>query len=234
MKHYQYILYVLFALAGLLLAGCGGKQSDSEADAARAAADSADAQKYMHHSTREELIARFEAAERDSWQKPAEVVHLLGDMEGKTVADLGAGSGYFAVRLAKEASRVIAMDVSAEFLSYIQQRADTMALHNLETRHTKPDDPMLKENEADVLLTVNTYHHIKNRPEFFGKVLEGLKPGGKLYVIDFLPGDMPHGPPPEIKVAPATARYEIKEAGFKNVRIDTTLLDFQYVITAEK
>lgn len=223
-------MLVVFALA---LAACGGSGT-AEQQAETAAEDSTAANQYMHRSTREELIARFEAAERDSWQKPAEVVDLLGDLSGKTVADLGAGSGYFAVRLAKTADRVIAMDVSSEFLSYIQRRADTMALHNLETRHTKTDDPMLRENEVDVLLTVNTYHHIKDRTAFFKKVLAGMKPGGQLYVIDFLPGDMPHGPPPKIKVAPDAARKEIEAAGFNDVRIDTTLLTYQYVITARK
>ena len=76
----------------------------------------------MHQTPVAELIKRFESPERDAYQKPKEVINYLGDLQGKTIMDIGAGSGYFSIPLAEKAQKVIAADVNQEFLDHINKR----------------------------------------------------------------------------------------------------------------
>ena len=82
----------------------------------------ASANEYMHQSSMNELVERFESPERDAYQMPDKVLNTLGDLKGKTIMDIGAGSGYFSVKLAKHAGQVIAADVSKDFQEYLQKR----------------------------------------------------------------------------------------------------------------
>ena len=81
---------------------------------------------------------------------------------GKTVADIGAGTGYFSFPISKQAAKVIAIDIDQRFLDYIAQKKQTQKIGgNIETRLTKPDSSGLKPGEADMVLIVDTYHHIE-------------------------------------------------------------------------
>ena len=133
------------------------------------------ANEHMHRSSVEDLIERFESPERDAYQQPQKVLEFLGDLQGKTVMDIGAGSGYFSVRLAEKGALVIAADVDDEFQEFLKDRIEKNNLQNIETRKIPYDSPDLKDEEADIVLMVNTYHHIENRPEYFAKVKKGYK-----------------------------------------------------------
>ncbi len=86
------------------------------------------ANKFMHHADFQQLVAHFEDPARAQWQKPDEVIASLGSLEGKTVADIGAGSGYFTFPLAKKAAKVIAIDIDQRFLDYIEQKKRTQKM----------------------------------------------------------------------------------------------------------
>lgn len=192
------------------------------------------ANKFMHGSDFHQLVARFEDPARAQWQKPGEVIANVGPLDGKTVADIGAGTGYFAFPLAKKAAKVIAIDINQRFLDYIEQRKRAEKTGgNIETRLTAPDSPRLKPGEADIVLMVDTFHHIENRIEYLKKLRGVLGKAGLLVIIDFKKEKSPPGPPIELRLAPEQVESELKSAGFAVVSTDRDLLPYQYIIKAK-
>lgn len=193
------------------------------------------ANKFMHQSDFHELVARFEDPARAQWQKPDEVVARIGPLGGKTVADIGAGTGYFAFPIAKKSAKVIAIDIDQRFLDYIEHKKQTQKIGtNIETRLTSPDSPGLKPGETDVVLLVDTFHHIENRIEYLRKLKKELRKGGVLVIIDFKQTvPRPPGPPAELRVAQEQVESELKSAGFAIVSADRDLLHYQYIIRAQ-
>lgn len=190
------------------------------------------ANEYMHQASVEELANRFESPERDAYQKPEKVLEYLGKLTGKTIVDIGSGSGYFSVKLAHEATKVIAADVDEEFQQYLKKRIEDNQIKNIELRKIPFDDPSLKNQEVDMALIVNTYHHIENRSDYFSKVKNGLKSNGELVVIDFFKSETPVGPPQEHKVSIDEVIAELRQAGFTSFEVEVNLLPYQYIIKA--
>ena len=188
---------------------------------------------HMHRSSVKELIERFESDERDAYQQPEKVLEYLGDIEGKTIIDIGAGSGYFSVRLAERGARVIAADVDEEFQAFLKKRIEENDLERVETRKIPYDSPGLLEKEADIVFIVNTYHHIENRSDYFSKVKKGTKTDGSLVIVDFFKSDIPVGPPTEHKIALDQVVHELKEAGYTTFEVIVDLLPYQFIIQAK-
>lgn len=193
----------------------------------------ASANEYMHRSPTEDLIKRFESPERDAYQQPQKVLDYLGDITNKKIMDIGAGSGYFSVKLAAEGAKVIAADVSDEFQSALKRRIEENKLKNIELRKIPYDSPNLAAREVDMVLIVNTYHHIENRSDYFSKVKNGTKESGELVIIDFFKTDVPVGPPTDHKIAIDTVIAELKEAGYTDFEVNVDLLPYQYIIKAK-
>lgn len=191
----------------------------------------ASANEYMHRSTVADLVKRFESPERDAYQQPEKVLAYLGNVNGKTIMDIGAGSGYFSFRLAKAGAQVIAADVNDEFQEFIARRVAQEKLQNLSTRKIPYDAPGLAEAEVDMVLIVNTYHHIEHRPHYFAKVRTGTKENGELVIIDFFDADIPVGPKHH-KVSIDTVINELKQAGYVQFEVNVSLLPYQYIIRA--
>lgn len=191
------------------------------------------ANEHMHKADFEKLVARFEDPERVHWQKPEKVIELLGPLAGRTLADIGAGTGYFVFPIAKRADKVIAIDIDERFIHYMDRRKQTeKAAANIETRLTAPDAPGLKAAEADVVLIVNTYHHIDERTKYLQKLKAGLRKDGMLVIVDFKKEKTPNGPPLELRLTEAQIESELTAAGFSVLSSDRTLLPEQYIIRA--
>ena len=190
--------------------------------------------KSMHQTPVSELIERFESPERDAYQKPEEVINYLGNLQGKTVIDIGAGSGYFSIPLADKAEEVIAADVNQEFLNHIKNRVEDNNIKNIEVRKIPYDSLDLKEKEVDMVLIVNTYHHINNRSDYFSKVKQGLTTDGELVIIDFFKTEVPVGPKVDHKFSIDEVIAELQSAGFKSFEIEVNLLPYQYIIKTKK
>ena len=173
---------------------------------------------------------------RTEWQNPELVVSLLGDISGETVLDIGAGAGYFTFKLANKAEKVIALEIDPKALEYIEEQKVVLGpwTDNIEARLTPPDVPNLTKEEVDKVLIVNTFPFLPNRTTYLPRLLEGMKPGAKLVMIDFKIGEMPVGPADEFKLKPRDVRKELKNAGFDQIKIDTDQLSYQYIITAKK
>ncbi len=192
------------------------------------------ANQHMHEHDFDKLVARFEEPSRAEWQKPEEIIAMLGSLDGKTVADIGTGTGYFAFPIARKAAKVIAIDIDQRFLDYIEHKKETQKTGaNIEGRLTVPDSAGLKPLEADIVLIVDTFHHIDNRVDYLKKLKDTLRKGGVLVIIDFKKEETPLGPPVEMRLAEDQVRAELKAAGYHVVSTDKETLPYQYLIKAQ-
>lgn len=185
----------------------------------------------------ENLFNDSENRDRNIWQKPEMVISMLGDLNGKTVADIGAGSGYFAFRLTPKAEKVIGIDIDPGFISFLDSmkvRLPESYRDRFESRLAQPDDPMLKPGEADAVIIVNTYAYIDNRTQYLKTLYKGIASRGRLLIVDFKKNDIPVGPPDHFRITLNDVRRELVSAGFKVVQVDLESLDYQYIIIAEK
>ncbi len=189
---------------------------------------------HMNQADFESLTRRFESPERDAYQQPRKVLDYLGDVSGETIMDIGSGTGYFSFRLVEAGAKVIAADVDERFQEYIRTKKDRLGIPDskLTLRKIPYDDPALEPGEVDKVLTVNTYHHIEDRSNYFSKVRTGLKPGGTLIIIDYFKEDLPVGPPKSMKINRETIVEELRAAGFEKIETNDTLLEYQFIITA--
>lgn len=194
------------------------------------------ANKHMHKTKFEDLVKSFESPERVRWQKPNQIIDKMGELKGKTVLDIGSGTGYFSFRLAAKGAKVIAGDVNDQFQAYIKNKQKDLNLseEQLSTRKLGYDSPKLKPQEADHVIIVNTYHHVENRVAYFKKVLGGLKAGGKLWVIDYKKQETPQGPPLSMRLTTAQVMKELSEAGFGKIDVDSKMMPYQYMVVAGK
>jgi SAM-dependent methyltransferase len=181
----------------------------------------------------EKWAAQWDTKERDAWQKPDRVLALLKLSVDMVVAEVGTGTGYFAVRMAERvpAGHVWAVDVQPAMVRHVNERARDKGLDNLFAILGRHDDPMLPER-AEVVLMVNTYHHIEDRPAYLQRLREYLASGGRLVIVDFMMGKRPVGPPDTAKVAPEEVLRELAAAGYKLLRDDRKSLPHQYILIA--
>ena len=156
----------------------------------------------------------FDDPERDAWQKPHQVIEALGLRPDAVIADIGAGTGYFAVRFANmvPAGKVYAVDVEPDMVRYLAERAKKEKRANLVAVKGAAGDPRLPE-KADLVVLVGVYHHIEQRERYFRALAASLKPGGRVAVIDFRM-DSPSGPPKSARVAPERVKAELAAAGY--------------------
>lgn len=213
--------YLLITLFSLLLANCSHHHRHNHAN------------EHMNKMDFQELVQRFESPERDKWQKPEVVLQKMGKLQGMTVAEIGAGTGYFTFKLAKKAKRVIAADVDERFLDYIDAKKKKYpgVSAKIQTLKIPYDSPDLPKNSFDKLLIVDVYHHIENRTEYFSKLKSIMKDSAQLFIIDFKMGSK-FGPPDGMKVSPKEVRNELAKAGFDIVEIDNNSLPQQFIIKA--
>jgi len=156
----------------------------------------------------------FDDPARDAWQQPAEVIRALRLAPEAKVADIGAGTGYFAVRLARAvpAGRVYAVDSAPDMVRYLGERAKREGLSNLVAVQAAEGGPNLPE-PVDVALLVDVYHHIPARTEYFAALRSALRPGGRVAIVDFrLDGS--RGPPRAARISPDAVKQELARAGY--------------------
>ena len=176
----------------------------------------------------------FDDPERDAWQKPHQVIEALALKPGAVVADLGAGTGYFSVRLARMVPKgtVYAVDVEPDMVKYLGQRAAREKLKNMIAVAAAPGDARLPA-KADLVLLVDVYHHIGERERYFRALADSLNPGGRLAVIDFRL-DSQRGPPRDARVAPERVKAELKAAGYTLAAQHAFLPDQYFLVFARR
>jgi ubiquinone/menaquinone biosynthesis C-methylase UbiE len=179
-----------------------------------------DAAKWAHY---------FDDPERDQWQKPHEVIQALGLKPDDLVADIGAGTGYFSMRLANfvPQGRVYGVDIEPDMVKYLAERAQKAGVKNVTALAGKADGPNLPR-KVDIALMVDVFHHIENRAQYFKNLKASLKPGGRLAIIDFN-ATSPSGPPLPERVPVAQVKDELAAAGYA-VAAEHDFLPNQYYV----
>jgi arsenite methyltransferase len=174
----------------------------------------------------------FEDPERDAWQKPDEVIRTMKLKSGDVIADIGAGTGYFtrhfAVAVGPE-GKALGLDIEQSMIGYMNKDAKRLKLNNYVARRVKSDDPELAPASVDVVFLCDTYHHIEDRVNYFKRVAAGLKPGGRLVIVDFYKKELPYGPPPAHKLAKDVVIDELRRAGY-SLKEDLRFLPYQYYL----
>ncbi len=191
---------------------------------------------YQHRFEHAEQWAReFDDPSRDAWQKPEIVVAAMQIAPGMTIADIGAGTGYFEPHLSRAVGpngRVLALDTEPDMVRYLSERAAREQLANVDARKVAPDDPGLPVASVDRVLIVDTWHHIANRAAYASLLAAALKPGGEVIIVDFR-RDAQRGPPPEHRIAPEEVARELSAGGLAAHVTDTGLPE-QYVVVATR
>lgn len=187
----------------------------------------------------DKIAEEYENAERGNWQKPRMVIErYLGDLTDKTVADIGAGPiGYFSFRIVQRAEKTIAIDIdqtAIDKMNEIRSKLRKDLQDRIEVRLVKPDNPKLREKEADVVLIVNTITYIDDRVAYLKNLRTGLADGGKIVIIDYKKRRLPIGPPPDEKLPLYQVELDLEKAGYSQIYADDRSLDYQYAVTAVK
>jgi ubiquinone/menaquinone biosynthesis C-methylase UbiE len=188
-----------------------------------------------------ENLGLLEAPDRDEWNKPDLIMDALGIADGGTVADLGAGGGWFTVRLARRVGpngTVYAQDIQPQMIEAINRRVQHEGVSNVRTVLGTPTDPQLPAG-LDAVLIVDAYHEMDDptRPEvirtLLARVAAALKPQGRIGVVDFLAGGGGPGPAAEDRVDPEKVISAFEDAGLRLVARDV-VPPFQYLLVFGK
>jgi len=188
----------------------------------------------MHrlHNDPKAYMKALEDPKRDEYQKPHEVLSALNIKPGETIADIGAGTGYFTFRLAHfvgDKGKVYAVDVSADMIRHINRRSrDTKAV-NVVSILADLDDPLLPDQSVNRFFICDVWHHVENQTKYLSLMKRMLKPGGEIVMIDFHKKELPFGPPLEMKVAREDVIKQMQANGFRLSK-EHTFLPHQYFL----
>jgi len=176
-------------------------------------------------------LSRLESPERAAWQRPDELVAALGLRPGAVVADVGAGPGYFTLRLARAVGptgTVFGLDVEPRMTALLAERAQAAGLANVRPV-LAPEGDGLPPRPCELILLVNAFHHFPDGPGYLRRLAGALAPGGRLALVDFHEGELPVGPPPEHRVTRAQIDRAVAAAGLRLVQ-ELELLPYQHVL----
>jgi len=191
-----------------------------------------------------EELGLIDPPDRDQWQPPELIMDVLRISDGATVADLGAGGGWFTIKLARRVSGgvVYAEDIQPQMIAAIRRRAQRENLSNVKTVLGTPNDPMLPQG-IDAVLILDAYHEMacavgpscRDPVPLLKNVARSLKPQGSLGIVDFNPGEGGPGPAPDERVAPDAVIRAAAAAGFRLDRNENLPpFQFQYLLVFGK
>jgi SAM-dependent methyltransferase len=156
----------------------------------------------------------FDDPKRDAWQMPDRIIAALELRPSDLVADIGAGTGYLAIRIARhlKGGTVFAVDVEPNMVKHLAERAKANGIANLRAVVGSETSPNLPEG-IDVAVLLNTYHHLSARTDYFKRLLPSLRPGARVAIIDYRP-DAPAGAPKHMRLPADRIRSEMTAAGY--------------------
>jgi predicted methyltransferase len=182
-----------------------------------------------------ENLGLLESPDRDTWQKPDQIMDALGIADGSTVADIGAGAGWFTIILARRVGpngTVYAEDVQRQMLEAIRRRVSREGLLNVQGRLGTTTDPRLPERAIDAILVVDMYSEVDvdDRVTFLRNLARALKPNGRIGIVNYKPGQGGPGPSPTegVRVEITAVEADARAAGLRVIAREN--LPFQYLL----
>ena len=178
-------------------------------------------------------LGLLEGPDRDAWQKPEQIMDTLAIADGSAVADIGAGAGWFTIRLARRVGpngTVYAQDVQRQMLEAIRRRVAREGLQNVQTRLGAGSSPNLPNRVLDAVLVVDTYPEVEDRVSFLRNLAASLKPSGRIGIVNYTPGVGGPGPGPTegVRVDASKVEADAKAAGLHVLGRET--LPYQYLL----
>ena len=180
-----------------------------------------------------ENLGLLEAPDRAEWQKPEQIMDALGVAEGSTVADIGAGAGWFTIQLARRVGpngTVYAQDVQRQMLEAIRRRVAREGLQNVQTRLGAGSAPNLPQRTFDAILVVDVYDAVDEPVPLLRNLTAALKPGGRIGIVNYKPGNGGPGPGPDegIRIDSASVERDASAAGLRVLARQS--LPYQYLL----
>jgi cyclopropane fatty-acyl-phospholipid synthase-like methyltransferase len=227
---------VLGVLTATVASACGAGPASSSHGSAEAAAHAG----HRHHEHGGGMPHRFENAEawaqvfddpeRDAWQRPDEVLRALELSPAMTVADVGAGTGYFAMRLARAVpeGQVLANDIEPDMVRYLDERARREGLTNVRALLGTATSSGLSPASVDRVLVVDVWHHLGDRVAYARDLATALRDGGRIYIVDFTL-EAERGPPAQHRLAAEAIMADLTAAGLVARVVPADLPD-QYIV----
>lgn len=216
------------------LVGCSARAPEAPAASSQAQKIAPADTNLVQDVALEAALAAEQDPERDSWQRPDWLLQRVGVAQGQVVVELGAGTGYFIKHLLARGAVVVAAEPESTRIAYLHQQRHTLGAdsNRVQVRHISYREPMLRPQEAQYILLVNSYAYLPYRSYYARKLHRGLQRGGHLVVVDWLQQSK-LGPVPALRVAPQQVMTELREAGFRSFEVDSTTLPYQYIVIAE-
>lgn len=177
-------------------------------------------------------LGLLESPDRDQWQRPDQIMDGLAIAEASVVADIGAGSGWFTIKIARRVGPngiVYAQDVQQVMLTAIMRRVKREGLTNVRPVLGRESDPRLPPGALDAALIVDTYSEIEDRVALLANIARALKPQGRIGVVDFKLGGGGPGPPAEERVSPDVVVRDAERAGLQLLKQDA-IEPYQYFL----
>jgi predicted methyltransferase len=181
-------------------------------------------------------LGLLEGPDRDAWQQTGRIMDALGIADGAVVADIGAGGGWFTVRLARRVGPngiVYAEDVQRQMIDAIDRRVQRENFANVRTVLGRDDDPRLPRAALDAVLIVDAYHEVQDRVSLLRNIGTSLKGGGRLGIVDFKSDGGGPGPPLDERIDPAMVIRDAESAGLRLLAHET-FLPYQYLLVFGK
>ena len=176
-------------------------------------------------------LGLLEAPDRDAWQKPDQIMDALAIADGSTVADIGAGAGWFTIRLARRVGpngTVYAQDVQRQMLEAIRRRVEREGLQNVQARLGEGNTPNLPGRSLDAVLVVDVYPEVEDGVAFLRNVAAALKPAGRIGVVNYKPGGGGPGPDAGDRIDSDVVEADARAAGLRVLAREN--LPYQYLL----
>ncbi len=226
------------SLAAILAVGCSSPEHRASAP------NTAHGSRHQHHGSHGHTRHAFADADawtrvfddpaRDEWQRPDEVLRALELEPSMTVADIGAATGYFSVRLARAVpdGEVVATDIEPDMVRFLSERARREGLTNIRATLGTEAASGLEARSVDRILVVNVWHHLADPKAYALDLARALRPGGRVLVVDY-GSSARRGPPAEMRVPPEVVIATLESAGL-SARVSPVVLPDQYIVEARQ